>query len=160
MAKATKFTAIHDGHAFKRSSQNRIYTHTVIVGVNISVARDEAKLSASASYEMNLKWHQSWLDGTCEYLVKASYDTQERHDADVKQHIETATRVVNGGLEGAIAESLARFDNEMSNSLISTDGTMFYYNAGWCGREDLAIKLASQKLKAGRKSFIVSVVQS
>ena len=137
---ANKHSATHQGFTFTRNSKGRTYSHAVLVQRDLVEDRKRWECSGRDSFRVNKGY---WLE-----LV------QGRHNRSA-QDIAAAQVKLDMGEAGHADEALARFDARQAAKPTKTlaDGRTYFVCAGWCGREDLARKLASS---AG--GFIVPAV--
>jgi len=131
------FTAIDpNGVEHKRTSDRRSYSHTVVYQKAVHEARAKAR---HASHIDNGRYYlQCIAKGFHESLMKFEHyaSDQGRHDADVKMayaELKGCT-TAEGFAAMRVAEELLKLDAEDWSA---------YWNAGWCGRFDLAQKLAA-----------------
>lgn len=122
-----KHTATYDGHTFKRTSAERLYSHTVLTINSVADARARSEKWARDSWASNLPYRREIVAGT----IAAHQEKRAVSQA-----------IIDGGPDAAAAESLTRFDAEPR--LLSSDGLRYYTNAGWCSRLDLARKLQAK----------------
>lgn len=141
-----KFTAIDPaGVTHKRTSANRIYTHTV-VGLPSSVKHAQLAMSVEARkmHRANFVYHSAYINGTGHWLMKKDWESEvERADRD-KLVVDAATKALKG-CSTADAYEAMKIDEALD--LIKRRSAAGYYDAyqnfGWCGRYDLAAKLKS-----------------
>lgn len=168
-----KYTATHaaTSFTFKRNSANRTYTHTVLVFTNIAAERAAAEKDAADCFDSNVSYYTAVVNGTDDHAAgkyDADYATQPddfsmypgnptytagkaraSHDERAAERVQGAKKWLALGRDGYVAERLARFDASLAASKnISKDGKDFVRNAGWCGRADLAGKLAAKYARA------------
>lgn len=128
MAKTICNTATYDGHAFKRVSA-RTYSHTVIVPGSIAADRAKGEASVRRGWQANLRYCQAQARG--QFVCRTHEERQTR--------IRKAMDWVALGEQGHVDAYLADFDKRHAGK-----PDLYYWNAGWCGRHDLALKLASK----------------
>lgn len=144
MAKTRKHSATFDGCTFTRGSQSRIYTHAVLIRYSTAEERVKCEADARRSFHTNLDYHQQYAAGTSEFLRRNSWETEAQHLERTTKNVAEARAWLALGVEGHVAAALARFDaNIVKHPYPTSDGAGFYSCAGWCGRLDLAQKLAS-----------------
>ena len=139
MAKTT-YTATHNGRSFTRKS-HRTYTHAVLVPVSKAARREEAASDARRVWKTNLAWQQSTVDGTNPHFAK--YPEQYTPELLEKERQDAAAWLANGE-DGMVADALARFDARAAEWELDADGDTLWLLSGFCGREDLARKLAAK----------------
>lgn len=136
---STKFTATDpNGTVHTRTSKNRIYTHTVVYQRSKAAAIESAK----AMHKQHLETGRYLLDcianGKHLSLMKFGHYANDagRHARDV----EDAKRSLRGLTtpEGYAAWMVA----DALEKIEASDWSQ-YWNAGWCGRLELAQKLAA-----------------
>lgn len=170
MAK-TNYTATFDGVTFKRSTTSRVYTHMVVGKYSIAQERAAAEKSTRRYFKENRSYSQSMVDGTQKAHVLLASEFHESHgmsdsakyaayvaqqESDHAGYVERAREWLALGEEGHVAERLAEFDKDRNN--VSSDGLYFICDMGWCGRLDLAEKLAGAKESGAVETFIVEAV--
>jgi hypothetical protein len=139
----THYIATIDGCTFKRSTAGRTYTHMVVVESNIVLQRKEVAERAAKEFADNLDWFNQQARGWWFYdgnrtqaPEKILFSAEEIADGKAK---------IAAGVEGFVANKLANFDAAIAkHSRKSSDGKSTYGDAGWCGRADLAQKLAAK----------------
>lgn len=150
MAKqSVHYRADHLGFEFFRSSVSRTYTHAVVVAGSYAADRADCERGARYTWKLNLAYHQAFADGSSEFLQRKTW---EKDDAAYAERIakETADGQAHValGLDGFVAQQLAAFDARAaarSNRSANNDGDTYFWCAGWCGRADLAQKLAAKQ---------------
>lgn len=140
MAKPTTYTATHRGFSFQRKSL-RTYTHAVLVPVSKAARRASAETGARRDWTTNLAYQQAVASGNNPNAKRfpAQY-TPER----LAEDSEKAQAWLDKGVEGLVAEALALFDSRSAGWELDTDGDTLWTLSGFCGREDLARKLAAK----------------
>lgn len=165
----THYTAQLDNVTFTRSTQNRTYTHCVAYRKDIALERAQAERNANERWDTNLQYHQDLVSGKSPAHITpatgfhASYGAADAQgNPTVKyaeyvakqnlRHAETVARAqaeLDRGRIATVLSDLAVFDARVAtSSIVSSDGKDFIYEAGWCGRPDLAQKLAAQYSRA------------
>ncbi|WP_172373350.1 hypothetical protein [Mesorhizobium sp. NZP2234] len=138
----TIYTAIDPaGVEHKRTTADRTYTHTVVYQRS-KVAAVEAATTKSARgfHAKNGQYYLDCIrDGRHENLMsfehyRADTDRQARDVAEAIGNLAGATTAAEYA-EAKVAAHLARIE--------ATDWTI-WHNLGWCGRHDLARKLAAK----------------
>lgn len=157
----TKFykVTLPTGATFTRTTANRSYSHMVVAIYRVASERARAEQAARDTWKMNLKYTQECAAGGHRAQVieasgfhpdhgysdpvKYAAYVARQHGLDVEQKAHALAKLAHG-VEGAVADRLAQFDAAIATSRYnSADGTEFYRDAGWCGRLDLAEKLAA-----------------
>lgn len=136
----TTFTATDpNGFEHKRTSDRRSYTHTVVYRRS---EKDYVE-QAIANHRLNVSTGE-WLlacvaNGKHASLMgfKHYAEDEARHAADVVDSVEKL-----GGAKNAV-EYADKLVTEHVAELKKRDWNT-YWNAGWCGRRDLAEKLAAK----------------
>lgn len=149
---ANKHTATHQGLTFTRTSANRTYTHAVLVQEDLAEDRKRCERYARDAFRRDRDYYQQLANGVNE--LHAKYPSQYPPEA-IAEEISHAQAWLAKGESGHADEALAWFDARQAAKPTKTlaDGRTYFVCAGWCGREDLARKLASS---AG--GFIVPAV--
>ena len=132
MSKPTSYIASFEGATFTRSSK-RTYTHAVLC--RRSLAEDRANLEQSVrwNWKQNRAYYASLVDGTCSLFVEFDYSEEKR----AKSAADGAAWLA-GGLERHLSEALGAFDARVAGR-----PDRYLVCEGWCGRPDLAQKLAA-----------------
>lgn len=133
MAKPTAYTAEHQGFTFTRKS-HRTYTHAVLLQGSVAADRERCRRDAHRYWHTNLEYHQHAADGLpcpgSRYTVTPDQQAQSK-------------AILEAGEDGYVAQRLAQHDSRAKPSTLA-DGDTYFTCAGWCGRLDLAGKLAGQ----------------
>lgn len=130
----TKHIATLDGQTFTRSSKSRVYTHCVVA----KPSYEAAVRAASAK-----GWLEAHRSNYHYYVGKLAKGAQNEWD---QSYVDKARERLAG-----IADEQAYVDAEVAKSLARVEKarTEGYYDTwaecGWCGRLDLAQKLAATK---------------
>lgn len=142
-----KHTATHEGFTFTRNSAGRAYTHVVLVRGSAAADRARAEAEARRYWSRNLEHRQETAAGTSEYVTGYSWMSAEaRAKLAATEGVERQAQAVaelEAGEEGMVAAWLARHDRQQAGRKLAADGDTYYASAGWCGRPDLAAKLAA-----------------
>lgn len=134
-----------NGKVHTRNSKGRVYTHCVAIRFSYEHALAQAKkpyIHAASDYA----YFAAYIDGTSDYLVKQSWQSDEQHAADVARHVANAKANIGSAksVEEYIANGVARAVADVEKSKASG-----YYDAwqviGWNGRPDLAEKEAARQ---------------
>jgi hypothetical protein len=157
-----KYVAKLDGKVVGKRSTDRTYTHAVVVQDSEAVARSAAyDYVADESDRENFEYYTAIADlgirhdhgaRTRPYFADHSGErlaTMKRcQDEDSSATINGAVESVEGGFDGYVArlraEQIRRFEERRA------EGRFEPYVIGWCGRPDLAQKLAAQNKSDGR----------
>lgn len=130
MAKSIFLATATDGTEFKRTSDNRVYTHTVISKRNFNRDLDDAgKIKATDA------------DNFAYYTRRAADSSQDT--ANALEQLAGAKTVTE--------YQFAKRDARVAAVLAARDAGAYdvWHNAGWCGRLDLAQKLAAKEASYG-----------
>ncbi|MBZ9847206.1 hypothetical protein LB565_04285 [Mesorhizobium sp. CA14] len=135
----TVYTAIDpNGEEHKRTTADRTYTHTVVYQRSKDAAIARAKDARKGHVDSGNYYLGCVRDGHYANLMKfehyrtdAARQASDAADAAAKM----AGRTAEEYADAKVAEHLAAIE--------ATDWTV-YHNAGWCGRHDLALKLAAK----------------
>lgn len=151
------FTAIDpNGKEHKRTSDSRTYTHTVVVqhvkAAHMAIATSKGFADADAS---NYDYMVECAAGTHRNVTRTrtpadfhpSYSAEYVANAIAARNAENAKRIAEAKAfiakyptkEAYVAARLA----ERVAAVEAKDFTI-WHNLGWCGRHDLAVKLASK----------------
>lgn len=144
----TKFTAIDpNGVIHTRTSKTRIYSHTVVglpsmqASVLYAMSKQNRKLFAD-----NYAYHAAMVGGTSRWLAKNNWETVEAHSARVALDKAKSAKELNGTTSAAdyaqmkVEGMLAAIRKQEAEGYFNK-----YQNFGWCGRYDLAHRLATTK---------------
>lgn len=154
MAKSIFLATAADGTEFKRTSDNRAYTHTVISKRNFNRDLDDAgKISATDA--SNFKFYtgiveRGYVSCSPSDVGKYAWLTAEQQAADAIASVANALEQL-AGAKTATEYQFAKRDERVAKVLAARDAGAYdvWHNAGWCGRLDLAQKLAAQQAKYG-----------
>lgn len=135
MAKATKYFAAHDGITFTRNSP-RTYTHVVLIRESIAGQKAIKEQNARERFARDLAF----------YTEQAAGQSQRGRMPTIDE-ITYAKAWLATGADGMAAHSIAYFEQDIAGR-ISSCGQYYYWVAGWCGRPDLAAKLAAKNAGA------------
>lgn len=147
----TKHTATIDGQTFTRNSQNRVYTHCVVAKPSYEAALRAADAWAPQHGSNFAYYTEELADGCTGHVYRYHAESEESYaaraaaqSAERKAHY---TEELGGDTNRAayIARKIA--EEKAAIEKMRAEG---YYDrwdvVGWCGRLDLAQKLASSKL--------------
>lgn len=134
-----------NGIVHKRTSQNRQYTHTVVALRSKALALAAAvSKDAHRNRVANFQFHREYLDGTSRFLERRTWQTEQQHQEQMATDIQRAREELQGDMD--VNDYVARKQREALEDVEKADlAGQFtrYENLGWCGRFDLAQKLAS-----------------
>jgi len=167
---ATKYLAIDSLGAEHTRSSQRVYTHTVVVMYDYDVAINRvtthhATKEAIASQQRNFDYEVSIATGNdphpeYDYVqVDGKWQRVYNDATAARQAIRAAksSAEIEGGFEAyrarILAKELERVEERKEHGAFTTWGSV-----GFCGRLDLAQKLAAQCVSDGTKIEILPVV--
>lgn len=150
-----KHTVTFDGATFKRTSANRIYSHAVIVTTLIADRMADAEQGGRADYKMNFKFYAQLADGTSEFLARNGNQFPRGKDDD---RIQEAQAWLDRGEQGEIDRHVRAEQDYIAKAPKTADGLSVITCAGWCGRYDLAQKLAGS-VKHGTPHIVETEVK-
>lgn len=133
---AIKYSAEHNGQIFTRKSQ-RTYTHTVVARRN---------MDAAIKCESDKAWNKVAFSNHAFFSQEANPATR-KHSVTPEQEARyqaIAAMTKEQYAESLMRERLARIEK---NRLAGDYDRMV--NLGWCGRPDLAQKLAAKERASG-----------
>lgn len=149
----TKHAATFDGHTFTRTSKTRVYTHAVIVAYDIEVERARTAQFARDSFKANRSYYEKLANDPV-YVGK--FGNGQTYTKEISDSERAGARAwLDLGEDGHAKKAVEGFDKSLTGCELSSDGTSYYGVAGWCGRADLARKLAAQ---SSRRTHIVEAV--
>lgn len=154
MAKHIYLAHAADGTEFKRTSASRgegaAYTHTVVYKADFNRDLDEAgKISETDA--SNFHYHTRNIAQGGHYASKPGYLTQEAYEATQAEDVARATEQLAGDTT-VTAYQFRKRDERIARVLAHRD---VWHNAGWCGRLDLAQKLAQATAKYGNLEITI-----
>jgi hypothetical protein len=133
MAK-TRYTATDANGVIHTRNSDRVYTHTVVYLNDYDAALAGAHTKSWAQLDRsNFEYYQKLVSGNHSYT-----HVSEKEIASAKEKLE-ATPTVELYLAAELAARVARIEANKANGYYKQ-----YFNAGWCGRLDLAQKLVSK----------------
>jgi len=144
MAK-TKFFAVDANGAEHTRNSARVYTHCVVARRSKATALRDANTYLNTDYS----FYKAYADGASIYMTRGVRETEEQYKSRVAEEVARAVENLRGATSEAEfveihrKEALARAENYNYE---------VYHNLGWCGRADLAAKLA-----AGASSYYCDV---
>ncbi len=144
---STSYFAIDPcGVTHTRTSATRLYTHTVVALPSAQNAILSAKSPGMrAHHKRNFSYYADKVRGTSRWLQRNSWESEEKHNARVLAESEAAEAELDGCdtadqyADMLIAATLARIADATRAGHFEA-----YQNMGWCGRADLAAKLAAK----------------
>lgn len=161
MAKGTTFY-VRDpqGRKHTRTSLNRTYTHTVLVRDSYENAIQRCSETGWTRLDtLNFNYYTALVNGTHPSL-KSWYDheTEETFKARCAEYVAKAVKALDGCTD--LATYLAR---EHARRIASVEEGKLqgkyddWGPAGWCGRFDLAQKLAQKERSSGYRAEVLIV---
>lgn len=145
MAKTTNHVATFNGFTFTRGSKTRVYAFVVIEGHSIAAERIRCEKWSREDFKRNLPYFTELANGI--HKLAAKYPDQYSPERIAKEKAEGVAYLARGE-DGAVADSLARFDDQRGTFQTLPDGDTYYTVMGWTSRRDLAEKQASGKAHA------------
>ena len=145
---SNKFTAVDPaGIVHKRTSQNRVYSHTVVGRRSFNANLKAAQEGHIPTERSNFKFYMAYVNGTSEYLAKKSWENEEQHKRRVDDEVARAVSALAGTTTFEQYRAMLR-ENAIARVMKAQREGQYdkYVNLGWCGRLDLAQKLASGSL--------------
>ena len=139
-AMPNRHSATHKGFTFYRTSQSRRYTHVVLTQGSLAADRADCERNSRDYFARNLAYYRELASGV--HKLAAQYPTHYTAEA-IADDVAKAQAWVAKGVEGHVAEDLARFDARAVNWKTLDDGDTYFSSVGWCGSEALARKSAS-----------------
>jgi uncharacterized protein (DUF427 family) len=145
---ATKhFVIDQNGKKHTRTSQGRVYSHCVIVRdvYELALARAQIGTRLNANYISNFNYYVSLAAGTNEHSKPWSWEKPEDAAERIAKQRAKAEKEIAGiatpaqYLEKLIAEDIAAVEKQKAEGKYDEFGVY-----GWCGRRDLAKKLAAK----------------
>lgn len=170
---STKYIAIDPaGVAHKRSTESRTYTHTVVVSGGYQAALNSAKSRGWEKTERsNFDYYTRIAEGRSEFypskrwcaLSPDRYTPEQIAEEDARLTVSDAAKVADAKarIEGHTADSyiealraarIARVEERKAAGDFDA-----WKNAGWCGRRDLAEKLAA---KHRTDDYVVAILEA
>lgn len=164
-----------EGHVFKRSTANRTYTHMVVAVYSVRSQRAACEANTREDYRRSVKYyremaagqhpaHPTPVDGfhpshgMADPVKYAAYVAE--CDARSAKNVTDAHAWLALDVEARVVAALAAFDaGRAADTYKNADGTLFYRDAGWCGRPDLAQKLAATTMKTAHDCMILEAVE-
>jgi len=144
----TNYIAIDSLGAKHTRTTNRTYTHTVVVMESYEDAVAQAHASHAANlkgaYKKDFDYRVAIATGNDPYPTRKWVDGIESVDAECQAlRVADAKEAVDGGFDAYVARNLASklqyVEGRKARGWFSK-----WLNLGWCGRADLAQKLAAK----------------
>lgn len=152
----TKFFAIDpQGVEHLRTSKNRIYTHTVIVLRGAAHLEAQRPKLADIVARNNKSWDRIENEAKGIFPNAEQWRGPKALASWQAFAIEWMTKHTR---EGALAEAIAH-DDKVFKARVASGRDLVYENAGWCGRLDLARKLADQMRKNSFEAVVILEAQ-
>lgn len=143
-----KHTATHNGQTFKRNSENAIYTHTVVSKPAFNY--EQALAHAKADKHYDSKWI-AYCKEAASLDYKYASVTSDKDRAEYVRQVEIGPDALNAEVA---ARQVARVEENNAKGYYEA-----FQNAGWCGRADLAQKLAEKTRKYGHREVTILVAE-
>lgn len=129
-----KYTATHEGFTFKRTSQNRTYTHAVLVRCSLRADIEREIQRARKTYAQDLDFYRD--------IATGAREASSHYEGDPAASRESAQAWIDAGPDGLAAKYVDHLTRSRAGRQLAADGDTYYAYIGWCGRLDLAEKLA------------------
>lgn len=153
MAK-TRYSATDANGTVHTRSTDRTYTHTVVAQLNRAELMERALSKAWAKSDGdNYDYAVECAAGTHRHVTHVtdragyhvSYTDEQVAGFQEAQRAENAKRIASAKLIVAISRE-EHIAAEQAKRVASVEATDFeaFHNLGWCGRRDLAVKLAAK----------------
>lgn len=153
-----------NGETFTRTSKSRAYTHTVVGRVSLEGARASARRQVAndvKSYNEHVIWARdgytpaAWMNKP-DYKADSGFATiADRHRAEGKASSQAWLAGKADTAEGYAADKLAATLAAIDAKAAEGFYDRFTVNFGWCGRPDLAAKLAASSAGAGYDEILI-----
>ena len=143
----TKHIATIDGQTFTRNSKSRVYTHCVVAkpSIECALARAQSK-AARGLHRSNYRWYQKAITSEGRLHEQYEYLTDEKYAEQCEYNLARAVEALAGAQSED--EYVSREVSKELERIAAQDAKGFYDTwdeCGWCGRFDLAQKLAATK---------------
>lgn len=125
------------GKAYTRLT-NLTYTHVVFARRSREQAMKDAQ-SKPYHHAANFWYFKDKVDGTSHWLEKKSHESDEQHKARVEREVDEAKLAIRGCKTPEELWELVKVEQMEAFEKIDFDE---WHLMGWCGRLDLAQKLA------------------
>lgn len=146
----TKFIATdRNGKVHRRTSVNRTYTHMV-------VSRPMVRgFTVHAHDRDNFWYYMAFIDGTSKWLERKPWESEEQYQTRAKYEVDRAKDALGDArtFEDHVKNMRAR--HEAWAASVKVDD---FSAEGWCGRLDLAQRLASS-LSGSRAEVVILPVE-
>jgi hypothetical protein len=133
MTKNKYFVELPNGEVATRTSA-RTYTHAVVVAVDEAWDRDRALDEAATQRDYAAMYS---APGYAEKYAREAVDRFPTLNLDYDAEV--------ADVKGWAVKSLAEAEELEAKAAQMVPGRLNYHVAGWCGRYDLAVKLAAQQ---------------
>jgi hypothetical protein len=154
MAKTSYFATDANGNIHTRNS-DRVYTHTVVYRNSKSKQLEAAKSAECRKMDgRNYDYAVECAAGTHQHVTTitpasgfhASYTAEYIADRQEAQRAENEIRIARAKADIGTMTRVEYQDAKEANRVAKVEATDFtiWHNAGWCGRLDLAQKLAAK----------------
>lgn len=153
----TKHIATADGQTFTRTSKSRVYTHVVLAKASLDhqLAMVASKFTIDL-HRSNHAFHVGNLNPDCK--LRPTWQSEASLAAEGQRYAQRAAEELEGTstVEEYVAkkqaQSFARIEEDRLDGQYERWGVV-----GWCGRRDLADKLAATTLGRGYYGDVVVV---
>lgn len=153
----TKHIATADGQTFTRNSKSRVYTHCVVAKPSIDCALERAQSKAARDlHRSNYRWYQKAITSEGRLFEQYKYVSDEQYAEQCEYDLARAVEALAGAQSED--EYISRKVGEELAGIAAQDAKGFYdtwAECGWCGRFDLAQKLAATKRNHGYYGDVV-----
>jgi hypothetical protein len=146
MAKNIFTVTDRNGTIHKRTSESRTYTHAVVARPSYEAAISRLDNKALEKINRNnFAYHMAYVNGTSQWLERDCWESEQQHQKRTAREI---ARSVDA-LEGCkTADEYVAMVRRFALDRIEGAHAIGFYDTfqcvGWCGRLDLAHKLASE----------------
>lgn len=141
----TKHIATADGQTFTRNSKSRVYTHCVVAKPSIDCALERAQSKAARDlHRSNYRWYQKTLASEGRLFEQYTHISDEQYREQCEYNLARAVEALAGAqsedeyVSRKIGDELAVIAAKEAKGFYDT-----WAECGWCGRLDLAHKLAA-----------------
>lgn len=153
MPKTTFLATAPDGSIHTRTSENRRYTHTVVARRNYADALAHADRLIDADGD-NFRFWSAIIAAGGYYarrkLPRPARYTEEQFAAHEAKEVADAKERIGGAPTETIYKVMKRDQRLADLAERKANGAFeVYFNCGWCGRLDLAQKLAASEQAKG-----------
>lgn len=127
----------YDGLVFSRNSKSRKYSHVVLRPSSLAGALNNAEASARYDWRANKEWHEARAEKRNPSVAKfPELYPPERIEKEAAE----SRAWLDGGLDALLLAGRKRALENWRHCYPDRDNG--WYVVGWCGRADLARKLA------------------